>query len=117
MLEEKTNTFQQTVVTAHTLHDFIFMIVDLLGEGWEFVDDSPPTTYGFMYECALTRNPTQKQLDTDLARSSKKTRSEILAIARAAKAAKANNASEELPDHLATLSNDVLPLDTQTTGA
>lgn len=76
---------QTTVVLQHTLHEFIFEIDSLRQDGWEFDEQSPPTTVGFMYEAQMWRNPT----DIQRAAGPKLTRSEILANARAAKAAKA----------------------------
>lgn len=116
MSEEKTNTFQQTVVTGHTLHDFIFAIDALRQEGWDFVDDSPPTTYGWMFECQMTRNPTQAQLDKDIAQAGKMSYAERLAKARAAKAAKAaGQETQESEEQILTQEN-VLHSDTQATG-
>jgi hypothetical protein len=80
---------QVETVVAYTLDEFIEGIVEKVKQGWDIDRDKSPILYGFIYECGLVRDATQIQLDKDAAELAKPTRAEILAKARAAKAAKA----------------------------
>lgn len=81
-------TKQETVILSYSLPDFIYKIDEHRQAGWEFHKDHEPGVFGFTYECHMIRNATDDQLEKDQTEANKPSRAEILAKARAAKAAK-----------------------------
>lgn len=81
-------TKQQQTILCGSLQEFVFTIDELRRDGWEFDPDMPPIEYAFKYECGLIRNASEQQIQKDQAIEGKPSRAEILAKARAAKAAK-----------------------------
>lgn len=79
---------QHKVVLQNSLPAFIFAIDELRQEGWEFDPEMLPTTYGFSYEAGMVREITSEQLEQEQVEANKPSRAEILAKARAAKAAR-----------------------------
>lgn len=81
-------TKQTKNVTEYNLHNFIQSILKEAKKGWEIDESNPPAFYGMMYETGMVREATDDQLDADAAELAKPSRAEILADARAKKAAK-----------------------------
>jgi hypothetical protein len=82
---------QSTVILEPSLPLFILKIDEHRREGWEFIPDVPPATWGFSYECHLQRFRSAEELVADakaVADALKPTREEILVKAREAKALK-----------------------------
>jgi hypothetical protein len=77
---------QGTTVVSASLPIFIADIIDLTKKGWEVHPDYEPNQGPILYECLMVREPTPEQTAED----NKPSRAEILAKARAAKAAKAD---------------------------
>lgn len=72
-------TEEKDVVLCNSLAEFVFRIDEMRQNGWEFDPEMPPVVYGFSYEAGFKR-PAKD--------NGKPSRAEILAKARAAKAAK-----------------------------
>jgi hypothetical protein len=68
-------------ILTGNLESFVVQILEASDEGWEIDPSNPPTMLGYNFECIMLR-------DSDIKDEAKLTRAEILANARAAKAAK-----------------------------
>lgn len=73
---------QTKAIVEYGLPTFVKAILDACEDGWEVDFDNPPCTWGTTYEAHLTRS-------ADITDEQRLSRAEILAKARAAKAAKA----------------------------
>jgi hypothetical protein len=76
---------QHTVVLCRSLAEFVYTIDEYRQAGWLFDPDMPPVEFAFQYECGMIREVTEEQIEQE----NKPSRADILAKARAAKAAKA----------------------------
>ena len=74
---------QEKIVISTSLPSFVLECLELKGKGYEIDPDFLPAQFGTQYECTMVRIATEEQLAHD----AKPTRAEILARARAAKAA------------------------------
>lgn len=104
----KTTPEQTKEILSHSLIGFSQELVDLAADGWQLDEDNMPSMHGFMYVAHLWRNPTEEQRNAQ----PKLSRPEILAKARAAKAALAQEraqASGEEPADTAPASTDDAP--------
>lgn len=72
-------------ILTGNLESFIVQILEAVDEGWELDPSNPPTMLGYNFECIMLR-------DSGIMDEIKRTRAEILASARAAKAAKREQA-------------------------
>lgn len=72
---------QTRTILTPSLYVFAYELQEAIQQGWEIDGDTPPTTFGIVYECGLMR-------EVDEGFTEKPTRAEILAKARAAKKAK-----------------------------
>lgn len=79
---------QKEVVLCNSLSEFVYRIDEMRQNGWEFDPEMPPVVYGFSYEAGFMRAISDKQHAEEVAELNKPTRADILAKARAAKAAK-----------------------------
>jgi hypothetical protein len=92
-------TKQSKEVQAYSLHDFVQEVLDHVENGWKIASHSLPTFYGRLYVVEMERDASDEQVAKDKAELEKPSRAEILADARAKKAAKkaaaeASDASE-----------------------
>ena len=74
---------QEKHVTSTSLPAFVIECLQLQKQGYELHEEFLPAQFGPQYECTMVRTATPEQLAHD----AKPTRAEILAKARAAKAA------------------------------
>ena len=81
---------QNETIVEYALGTFVQKIVDKIKQGWDIDPNNPASIYGFHHECGLVRDATNEQLESDAAELAKPSRAEILAKARAAKAAKSS---------------------------
>lgn len=90
-------TVQQQRVFGSTT-EVGFEIQRLVQEGWEIDPNDPLTAFGpGTLECGLTRDPDAEQLQRDAEARSRRSRAEILADARAAKALKRKETEATTP--------------------
>ena len=68
-------------ILTGNLESFVVQILEAADDGWELDPSNPPAMLGYNFECIMLR-------DSDIKDEVKLTRAEILANARAAKAAK-----------------------------
>lgn len=71
-------------ILSNNLEDFVVQIINEVENGWELDPNYPPGMFFHSYECGLVR-------DSEIQEEIKRSRAEILAKARAAKAAKKGN--------------------------
>lgn len=69
------------IIVTPSLYVFAFELQQAIQEGWEIDGECPPAAWGLVYECGLMR-------EVDENAPQKMSRSDILAKARAARAAK-----------------------------
>lgn len=82
-------TTEFVMITEPGLQGFLTAVREKWNEGWEIDEKHPPYVHLYSYVCGMTREVLNEQ-----EQAAKLTRAEILANARAAKAAKAQGATQ-----------------------
>lgn len=85
--------FEKIEVMEPGILSFLEAVKKKWAEGWELDPDNGPMTYLFQYKTGMIRNVTHMQAEADRIAAGKPSRAEILAKARAAKAAKQQEAT------------------------
>lgn len=87
-MTDEVTELQRQVVLEYNPVTLAYKIQELVLDGWLIDEDRPLNQIGFYWECGFIRDSTAAQRQADAEQAEKPTRAEILAKARAAKAAK-----------------------------
>lgn len=85
---------QEKLVSSPSLPAFVIECMDHATQGWKVDPERIPAQFGFLHECYLIRDASALQIEHDEKEAAKPSRAEILAKARAAKAANKKGAQQ-----------------------